>query len=60
MRDAAGADPDMAEQWRTNQNQRYLAFRTLAEILAAKKALRPGLTVQHAADLNVMQRNRRR
>ena len=37
MRDAAGADPDMAEQWRTNQNQRYLAFRTLAEILAAKR-----------------------
>ena len=51
VRDAAGADPDMAEQWRTNQNQRYLAFRTLAEILAAKKALRPGLTVQNAADI---------
>jgi tetratricopeptide (TPR) repeat protein len=27
------------------------AFRTLAEILAAKKALRPGLTVQDAADI---------
>jgi hypothetical protein len=41
----------MAEQWRTNQHERYLAHRTLAEILAAKKALRPGLTVQKAADI---------
>jgi AcrR family transcriptional regulator len=51
VRDAAGADPEMAEQWRTNQHQRYLAHRTLAEILAAKKALRPGLTVDKAADI---------
>jgi AcrR family transcriptional regulator len=51
VRDAAGADPDMAGQWRTNQNQRYFAHRTLAEILAAKQALRPGLTVQNAADI---------
>jgi len=51
VRDAAGADPEMAEQWRTNQDQRYIAFRTLAEMLAAKKALRPGLTVQKAADI---------
>jgi AcrR family transcriptional regulator len=51
VRDAAGADPEMAEQWRTNSRERYLAHRTLAEILAAKKALRPGLTVQNAADI---------
>jgi AcrR family transcriptional regulator len=51
VRDAAGADPEMAEQWRSNQHERYLAHRTLAEILAAKKALRPGLTVQNAADI---------
>jgi AcrR family transcriptional regulator len=51
VRDAAGADPEMAEQWQANQHQRYLAHRTLAEIVAAKKALRPGLTVQHAADI---------
>jgi len=51
VRDAAGADPEMAEQWRTNSRERYLAHRTLAEILAAKKALRPGLTVQKAADI---------
>lgn len=51
VRDAAGADPEMAEQWRTNQRERYTAHRTLAEILAAKKALRPGLTVHKAADI---------
>jgi AcrR family transcriptional regulator len=51
VRDAAGADPEMAEQWRTNQHQRYLAHRALAEILAAKNALRPGLTAQNAADI---------
>ena len=41
----------LADPWRTNQHQRYLAHHTLAEILAAKKALRPGLTVQNAADI---------
>lgn len=51
VRDAAGADPEMAEQWRANQRERYIAHRALAEILAAKKALRPGLTVQNAADV---------
>jgi AcrR family transcriptional regulator len=51
VRDAAGADPEMAEQWRTNQHERYIAHRTLTEILAAKKALRPGLTVHNAADI---------
>jgi hypothetical protein len=41
----------MAEQWRTNSRERYIAHHTLTEILAAKKALRPGLTVQKAADI---------
>lgn len=51
VRDAAGADPDMATQWQANQHERYIAHRTLAEILAAKQALRPDLTVQQAADI---------
>ncbi len=51
VRDAAGADPEAAEQWRVNQSQRYAAHRSLAEILAAKNALRPGMTVQQAADI---------
>ena len=52
VRDAAGADPEMAEQWRVNEEQRYIAHRSLAELLAAKgDALRPGLTVAEAADV---------
>jgi len=52
VRDAAGADPEMAEQWRVNEGQRYIAHRSLAELLAAKgDALRPGLTVDEAADV---------
>jgi AcrR family transcriptional regulator len=51
VRDAAGADPEMAEQWRTNQHECCLAHLTLAEILAAKQAPRPGLTVHKAADI---------
>jgi hypothetical protein len=42
----------MAEQWRVNEGQRYIAHRSLAELLAAKgDALRPGLTVDEAADV---------
>jgi AcrR family transcriptional regulator len=52
VRDAAGADPEAAEQWRVNQGQRYAAHRSLAEILAAKRdGLRPGMTVDEAADI---------
>lgn len=51
VRDAAGADPEMAEQWRTNQDQRHIAQHALAEILAEKQALRPGMTVTKAADV---------
>jgi AcrR family transcriptional regulator len=52
VRDAAGADPEMAEQWRVNEEQRYIAHHSMAELLAAKgDALRPGLTVDEAADV---------
>jgi AcrR family transcriptional regulator len=51
VRDAAGADPEAAEQWQANQAQRYAAHRSLADILAAKGALRPGLTTEQAADI---------
>jgi AcrR family transcriptional regulator len=50
VRDAAGTDPEMAEQWRVNQEQRYVAHRALAEALAEKGGLRPGLSVDDAAD----------
>ena len=51
VRDAAGSDPEMAAQWETNQQQRHTAHRALAEILDTKGALRPGLTVDEAADI---------
>jgi AcrR family transcriptional regulator len=51
VRDAAGADPEAAEQWRVNQSQRYTAHRSLADILAAKGALRHGMTAEQAADI---------
>lgn len=52
LRDAAGADPEAAEQWRVNQGQRYFAHRSLAELLAAKQdGLRPGMSLDQAADV---------
>jgi AcrR family transcriptional regulator len=51
VRDAAGADPEMAEQWDTNQRQRFIAHHALTEQLADKQALRPGLSVNEAADI---------
>jgi AcrR family transcriptional regulator len=52
VRDAAGTDPEMAEQWRVNEEQRYTAHRSLAELLTAKgDVLRPGLTADDAADI---------
>jgi AcrR family transcriptional regulator len=51
VRDAAGADADMAAQYDTNQRQRYTAHRTLAGNLADKGALRPRLSADRAADI---------
>ncbi|HEX4815224.1 MAG TPA: helix-turn-helix domain-containing protein [Nonomuraea sp.] len=51
VRDAAGADAEMAAQWEVNQGQRYLAHHVLAELLADKQALRPDLTAEEAADV---------
>lgn len=51
VRDAAAADPDMAEQWQVNQTQRLTAHHELARILADKGALRPGLTTARATDI---------
>jgi hypothetical protein len=51
VRDAAGADAEMAAQWETNQNQRFLAHQTLARQLADKQALHPDLSTEEAADV---------
>jgi len=51
VRGTVGTDPDLAAQWDANEDQRRTAFRALAQLLADRSALRPGLTVEHAADL---------
>ncbi|WP_051062818.1 TetR/AcrR family transcriptional regulator [Ilumatobacter nonamiensis] len=51
IRDAAGADPEMAAQWDTNQQQRVVAHRALAEALDAKNGLRDGIGVDEATDV---------
>jgi AcrR family transcriptional regulator len=51
VRDAAGADPEMASQYETNQRQRYTAQRALVGYLAEKHALRQRLSVDRAADI---------
>ncbi|MEV0899135.1 helix-turn-helix domain-containing protein [Actinoplanes sp. NPDC049802] len=51
VRDAAGSDPEMAAQWRANQDQRYTAQLSVARQLSGKRALRTDLTVEQAADI---------
>ena len=51
VRGTVGTDPDLAAQWEVNEGQRRTAFRALADLLADRAALRPGLTVEDAADL---------
>jgi AcrR family transcriptional regulator len=49
VRDAADSDPEMAEQWRTNEDQRAQAFRVFAELLDGRGALR--VPVDEATDI---------
>lgn len=49
VHDAAVVDPEMAEQWATNETQTAAAFRVLAEQLAAMHALR--VPVEEATDI---------
>jgi AcrR family transcriptional regulator len=51
VRDAAGADPEMAAQWETSAQQRLTAQCVLVRLLADKQALRAGLSVDEAADI---------
>lgn len=53
VRDAAAVDSDMAAQWTTNEQQRATAFRVLAQQLADRSALAPGMTVEAATDIIV-------
>jgi AcrR family transcriptional regulator len=49
VRDAADADPEMAAQWATNEEQRAAAYRMLAELLEERSALR--VPVDEATDI---------
>ncbi|MER6408288.1 helix-turn-helix domain-containing protein [Streptomyces viridosporus] len=48
---AATADPEIAELWRTNTEQRYAVQLRFAQALASKGALRHGHDAQSAADV---------
>jgi AcrR family transcriptional regulator len=50
VREAAGSEPDMAAQERTNREQTVTAHRVLAEELHRRRALREGLDVPRAAE----------
>jgi AcrR family transcriptional regulator len=51
VRGVTGTDPEVAAQWDTNQAQTRTAHGFLAELLAERGALRPGLTVEQARDI---------
>jgi AcrR family transcriptional regulator len=51
VRDAAAGDPDMADQWATNEQQRDTAHRLLAQLLADRGALKPDISVDDATDI---------
>ncbi len=54
VRGTVGSDADLGAQWDLNEGQRRTAFRLLAGLLAARGALRDGLTVDDAADLTFL------
>ncbi|MPZ81595.1 MAG: TetR family transcriptional regulator [Actinophytocola sp.] len=51
LRAAAAVDPGVADLWRTNIAQRHTVQVAFAAALAAKGALRPGLSAGRAADI---------
>ena len=50
VRGATGTDPELAAQWDTNQHQTRTAYAVLAELLAERDALKPGMDVEQARD----------
>ncbi len=51
LRDAATADPDMAALWATNEQQRDISYRVMAQQLADLDALRADVHLEQAADV---------
>ena len=54
VRDAAVVDPEMAEQWTVNEEQRAIAFRAFVDLLVARDGLREDLTAEDATDIVVV------
>jgi AcrR family transcriptional regulator len=51
VRSAAATDTDLAQIWDTNIKQRHIVQHAFAATLARKTTLRPGLTIDDAADI---------
>ena len=51
VRGAIGTDPELAAQWEVNQEQTRTAHAALAELLAERGALKPGMNVEQARDI---------
>jgi AcrR family transcriptional regulator len=51
LRDAATADSDMAALWATNEQQRAISYRVMAQQLADLGALKPHIQLEQAADI---------
>jgi AcrR family transcriptional regulator len=51
VRGAIGTDPELAAQWKVNQEQTRTAHAVLAQLLAERGALKPGMTVEQARDI---------
>ena len=51
LRDAANADPDMAALWATNEQQRDISYRLMAQQLSDLGAIKPDVQLDQAADI---------
>jgi AcrR family transcriptional regulator len=51
VRGATGTDPELAAQWDTNQHQTRTAHARLAQLLANRDALKPGIDIDQARDI---------
>lgn len=51
LREAASADPDLADVWRQLEAQRLAGMRRIARRLQDLRGLRPGLSVEEAGDI---------
>jgi hypothetical protein len=51
LRDAAAADPDMAALWATNEQQRDVSYRVMAQQLSDLNAFKADVQLERAADI---------